>query len=101
MYPPPAINHGQEIGRLQTKKVLSLLPLSLLPLSLLPLSGIFYSIIPVSGFFSNVVSYDGHTLYTSSSSNKSGANFTKVYLKLRDNNKERIKTKREGEICKR
>jgi hypothetical protein len=91
MYPPPAINHGQEIGRLQTKKVLSLLPLS----------GIFYSIIPVSGFFSNVVSYDGHTLYTSSSSNKSGANFTKVYLKLRDNNKERIKTKREGEICKR
>jgi hypothetical protein len=91
MYPPPAINHGQEIGRLQTKKVLSLLPLS----------GIFYSIIPVSGFFSNVVSYDGHTLYTSSSSNKSGANFTKVYLKLRDNNKERIKTKREGETCKR
>jgi hypothetical protein len=91
MYPPPAINHGQEIGRLQTKKVLSLLPLS----------GIFYSIIPVSGFFSNVVSYDGHTLYTSSSSNKSGANFTKVYLKLRDNNKERIKTKREGEIRKR
>jgi hypothetical protein len=40
-------------------------------------------------------------LYTSSSFNKSGANFTKVYLKLRDNNKERIKTKREGETCKR
>ena len=96
MYPPPAINHGQEIGRLQTKKVLSLLPLSLLPLS-----GIFYSIIPLSGFFRNVVSYHRHTLYTSSSSNKSGANFTEVYLKLRDNNKERIKTKREGEICKR
>jgi hypothetical protein len=91
MYPPPAINHGQEIGRLPTKKVLFLLPLS----------GIFYSIIPLSGFFSNVVSYHRHTLYTSSSSNKSGANFTKVYLKLRDNNKERIKTKREGDICKR
>jgi hypothetical protein len=91
MYPPPAINHGQEIGRSPTKKVLFLLPLS----------GIFYSIIPLSGFFSNVVSYHRHPLYTSSSSNKSGANFTKVYLKLRDNNIEMIKTKREGDICKR
>ena len=90
MYPPPAINHGQEIGRLPTKSII-----------LLPLSGIFYSIIPLSGFFSNVVSCHRHPLYTSSSSNKSGANFTKVYLKLRDNNKERIKTKREGDICKR
>ena len=91
MYPVPAINHGQEIGRLPTKKALFLLPLS----------GIFYSIIPLGGFFSNVVSYHRHPLYTSSSSNKSGANFTKVYLKLRDNNKEMIKTKREGDICKR
>jgi hypothetical protein len=91
MYPVPAINHGQEIGRLPTKKVLFLLPLS----------GIFYSIIPLSGFFSNVVSSHRHPLYTSSSFNKSGANFTKVHLKLRDNNKEMIKTKREGDIYKR
>ena len=91
MYPVPAINHGQEIGRLPTIKVLFLITLS----------GIFCNIIPLSGFFSNVVSYHRHPLYTSSSSNKSGANFTKVYLKLRDNNKDRIKTKREGEICKR
>jgi hypothetical protein len=92
MYPPPpAINHGQEIGRLPTKKVSFLLPLS----------GIFYNIIPLSGFFSDVVPYYRHTLYASSSFNKSGANFTKVYLKLRDNNKEMIKTKREGDIYKR
>ena len=90
MYPVPAINQGQEIV-ITNKKVLFLLPLS----------GIFYSIIPLSGFFSNVVSYHRHTLYTGSSSNKSGANFTKVYLKLQDNNKERIKTKREGDRCNR